>query len=79
VDPLRQTPAIFSSPQRCVRVLASRNTNTLINKSPNPISLAELNSHQLERHARLSDPTSQRTRLSNFVRHPIAKTDRFPT
>lgn len=28
---------------------ASRITNTLINKSPNPISPAELNSHQLER------------------------------
>lgn len=42
---------------------ASRITNTLINKSPNPISPAELNSHQLERRracpAHFRDPGHQ--------------------
>lgn len=52
VDPF--VTHLQSSARRRSGAYASRITNTLINKSPNPISPAELNSHQLERRQRLA-------------------------
>lgn len=54
VGPFVTHPQSSAALRRKSGAYASRITNTLINKSPNPISPAELNSHQLERRQHLA-------------------------